>query len=171
MLVRPPGKGAPAGRAAWALLLISLVWLAACAAPPPTSPPAEEAALEIVAQSVAYGGGSDSPILLALSGDAALSASPEGFPPDLTAALQAAAAADPTALYVVIYAGKQPGGGFSVAIDSVKAGQEGALTVVYSLATPDPKAGGTTALTYPYVVARVHAADADPAQVQFSGPF
>ncbi len=76
-------------------------------------------------------------------------------------------------MYVVVYAGKQPSGGFSVTIDSIAASQAGddSLVVTYSLISPDPRLGGTTVLTYPYVVARVRDSNVAADDVQFKGAF
>lgn len=146
---------------------LCLLVLAACAAPPAAAPPVEPA-YEIVAQGAAYSGGSDSPITLAIPGDAALQSPPAGLPPDVVASLQSAAQDDPAALYVVIYSGVKPGGGFAVSVDAMRlAGAAANQTLVVTYSETGPGQAGTTALTYPYVIARVLSPAVAPDDVQF----
>lgn len=144
--------------------------LAACAVPS-AGPPAGEPLYEIVAQDVAYSGGSDTPQLLAVSGERAAESTLDGLPPDVMAALQSAVVDDPTGLYIVIYSGMKPGSGYSVTVDSMSlegVGQDQTLVVSYS--ETGPELGGTTALTYPYVIAHVVRPAIPPDRVTFSGP-
>ncbi len=73
------------------------------------------------------------------------------------------------ALYLLIYAGVQRSGGFSVQIDSLNLVQEAGqdlLVARYHVQPPDPTQGASTAITFPYLVARI-ATDISPAQVRF----
>ncbi len=147
---------------------LCLLVLAACTAPPAAAPPAEPS-YEIVAQGAAYSGGSDSPITLAIAGNAALQSPPAGLPPDVVASLQDAAQDDPAALYVVIYSGVKPSGGFAVSVDAMRlAGAAPNQTLVVTYSETGPGQAGTTALTYPYVIARVLSPAVAPDNVQFA---
>ncbi len=147
---------------------LCLAALAACAAPPAAAPPAGAPAApvyEIVAQDVATSGGSDEPITLAISGQQAMAGAADGLPPVVNEALRAAAEENPDALYVVVYTGVKPSGGYAVTIDAMHAPDSASLLVVYSESEP----GGAAAavLTYPYVIARVISPVVAPNAVQF----
>lgn len=149
-------------------LILCFAMLAACAAPP-AAPSASEPVYEIVAQDVAYSGGSDQPIMLAVTGTDALAGAPAGLPPDVVDALQAAAAENPDALYIVVYAGMKPGGGYAVSVDSMALeGTEGSQTLVVTYSESAPEGAGTAALTYPYVIARVLSPPVSPDNVRFA---
>jgi hypothetical protein len=145
---------------------LCLIVLTACAAPPAAAP--VEPAYEIVAQGAATSGGSAAPITQAISGDAALQSPPAGLPPDVVASLQDAAQEDPAALYVVIYTGVKPGGGYTASVDAMHlAGAASNQTLVVTYSETAPQGAGTTALTYPYVIARVLSPAVAPPNVQF----
>jgi hypothetical protein len=128
--------------------------LISCATPPPVTSPSGPV-YEIVAQGAAHNGGGAA-TNLAIRGEAAAREAPDGLPTDVIAALQEAAQDNPTVLYVVVYAGMKPGGGYGVSIDSMElAGPTGTETLVVVYSETAPKVAGTTALTYPYVIARV----------------
>ncbi|MEZ4768416.1 MAG: protease complex subunit PrcB family protein [Caldilineales bacterium] len=148
-------------------LVVCLAALVACAAPPAV-PPAGEPVYEMVAQDVAYSGGSDQPIMLAIAGSDALAGAPAGLPPGVVDALQAAAAANPDALYIVVYTGMKPGGGYAVSIDSITLEKsDGSQSLVVTYSESAPQGASTTALTYPYVIARVLSPAVSPDNVRF----
>lgn len=157
-----------AARLSACAIALCVAALAGCAAPPAAAPPAAAPAApvyEVVAQDVAYSGGSDEPIRLAISGQQAMTGAADGLPPVVNEALRAAAEQNPDALYVVVYSGVKPSGGYAVTIDSLRAPDSASLLVVYSESEP----GGAAAavLTYPYVIARVISPAAAPNTVQF----
>ena len=108
--------------------------------------------------------------MLSMSGQAALGGGPEDLPPEARDALRTAAAQDPAALYVVVYAGVKPSGGYAVSIDSMRLeGPADRQTLVVSTSETGPGRAGVTALTYPYTIARVLSPPIEPQAVQFSG--
>ena len=69
-------------------------------------------------------------------------------------------------LYLVIYGGRQPSGGYAVKIVSV-AQEKGKLMVLYRVEGPPPGQGAADVITYPYAIARVGGIAIDPADVMF----
>jgi hypothetical protein len=109
--------------------------------------------------------GDPQPLFVALRGEGTGQQTPPGLPTEARQALEAALAERQAGLILVLYAGEMPSGGFSLQIEALAAGPE-TLTVTYALRPPDPQAGATTVLTYPYLIARVDSAVA-PEGVQF----
>jgi PrcB C-terminal len=124
---------------------------------------------EIVAQDAPLGTYRQEPLLLAVRGDGAAVDIPSDLPPGATQVLQAALDKKDAALYLLIYAGSMPSGGFSAQLDSLESihadGNE-LLLARYHIQPPDPAKGATTAITFPYLIARV-ATDLLTDQVRF----
>jgi hypothetical protein len=124
---------------------------------------------EVVAQDAPLGTFRLEPLVLALRGDGAAVDIPSDLPPGAIQAIQVAQDKKDPALYLLIYAGAQHSGGFSVQIDSLSQAQENGqdtLLARYHVQPPDPTKGAETAITFPYLVTRV-ATDLLPAQVRF----
>ncbi len=89
------------------------------------------------------------------------------LPPETRAVLdQAIANPGQPALYLVIYGGRQPTGGYAVKIASVRQ-ENGKLMVLYRVEGPPPGQGAADVITYPYAIARVGSVAIDPAAVTF----
>lgn len=160
-------KQRPVARLALAAVLC-LAALAACTAPPAAAPSAAPL-YEIVAQGVAYSGGSDEPITLAVSGQQAMAGVADGLPPVVSEALRAAATEPPSALYLVVYAGMKLSGGYAVTIDSLRLADSATASpsLVVSYRESGPGGAVATVLSYPYVIARVTSPLVAPDAVQF----
>jgi hypothetical protein len=83
-----------------------------------------------------------------------------------TAFKQAMANPEQSDLYLVIYGGRQPSGGYAVKIASVTE-ENGKLMVFYRVEGPPPGQGAADVITYPYAIARVSNVAIDPVDVTF----
>jgi hypothetical protein len=114
--------------------------------------------------------GIESPIALAVRGDAPDSAIPDALPDDAREALRAALDQKDAGLLLVLFLGVKPSTGYRLEIVTIGwvEGEDGeALQVTYREQRPDPEGGGAPALTYPYLIVRIPSVDVAPDRVIF----
>jgi hypothetical protein len=116
------------------------------------------------------GAGGESPIALAVRGDAPDSVVPDALPDDAQEVLRAALDEKDAGLLLVLYIGVKPSTGYRVEIETIGwvEGEDGeALQVTYREQHPDPEGGGAPALTCPYLIVRLPGVDIAPDRVVF----
>jgi len=104
------------------------------------------------------------PVTLAASRAADLPEEADALPDAARKALDSALTAETEGMYVVIYGGTQPSGGYSVSIESIKL-NGGILEITWVL-TP-PKGAAITVLTHPYLIAHITGTKVTPDNVVF----
>lgn len=80
---------------------------------------------------------------------------PAELPTEATTILRSELAANPTALYLVVYGGMQPSGGYRVDIEAIVPQADNTLLVRYRISGPPAGQGAASVITYPYIIVRV----------------
>jgi hypothetical protein len=125
------------------------------ATPLPTQPTQSgNIPFEIVAEGAPFVGNGQAPSAYAIRGDDPNRNVPNDLPDDGKLALKNSLSTSDASLYLVIYGGRQPSGGYAVRINSVTM-RGNQLVVNYTLDKPKPGQGAATVLTHPYAIARV----------------
>lgn len=129
------------------------------------------ASFQVILEGAALASSFPQPLTLAFQPAELLKLTPTGLlaglPAELSQGIQAAAKTETGGLFILIYAGEMPSGGFSIAIDSILAAEQtGKLLVTWKIVPPKADQGAITALTYPYLLVRVDGA-VEASQVVF----
>jgi hypothetical protein len=137
---------------------------------PTATPAADGIPFAIVAEGAPFVSAGETPVLFAFRNDGSAGALPAGLPDEAKAALEKVLAQPDSALYAVVFLGKQPSTGYGVQLSSITRATSGdaGLVVSYTFEKPDPAKGGATVMTYPYVIARVQESGVAPQNVVFS---
>lgn len=123
---------------------------------------------EVIDYGASTNGGA-TPFVLAMRSDQSHNSTLRSLPEAARHALEIALAADQVSLYLILYAGEMPSGGFSVQIQSIAVKKEGiddVLLVRYYVQPPDPQSGAATVLSYPYLIVSL-SSDLAPQSVRF----
>jgi len=120
----------------------------------PNLPEPGSLAFDVIDFGAPVNGGAD-PITLAVRSDQNRDPAVELLPDEAQKSLEQALTMNRGALYLVLYAGEMPSGGFSVQIQSITEQLENGANVLlvrYYVQPPDPQSGAATVLTYPYLI-------------------
>ncbi len=126
--------------------------------PAPMPGSGKPTAFQVVTEGAALASASPKPLTLAFrAGERDLKLS-EDLPKELMEAMEQIEKPRAGGLYLLIYGGQKPSGGYRIAIDEITVQgepQKETMQVQWRMVPPDPGKGNISALTYPYLLAWV----------------